>query len=283
MNGNNFIYLDGNFFSSDVPLFLYNNRAFRYGDGFFETIRVVNKKICFVDAHMQRIKRAILLMGYEYPVILKDEFLSDEISKLLEKNNINGDARVRVTFFRKEGGYYTPLTNDASLLIEADSLSEDGYQLNIKGLIVDIFSDYKKPKNALSSIKTANSLIHVLAGVYKIKKQLDDCIIANDTGNIIEAINSNIFAVKNGVLYTPPIEEGCVNGIMREQILRIAKQNRISVYEVELKMNTLLNSDEVFFTNAIQGVQWVGGYKAKRYYNTTAKFFVEKLNQLVSD
>ena len=121
-----------------------------------------------------------------------------------------------------------------------------------------------------------------MAGIFKNQKQLDDCILLNDQSHIIESINSNIFAVKNGVLYTPPIIDGCVDGVMRKKIIEIAQANRIAVYEISVMQNVLLGADELFLTNAIHGIRWVVAYKQKRYFNNTSKRLIEKLNELVA-
>jgi branched-chain amino acid aminotransferase len=131
----------------------------------------------------------------------------------------------------------------------------------------------------LYGIKSNNALLYILAGVHRMQNNLDECIILNQNFSITEAISYNIFAVKNRVLYTPPLDEGCLDGIMRQHIIEISKQNRIAVYEVPLAMNVLLNSDEIFLTNVINGIRWVGAYKAKRYFNTIACLLNEKLNE----
>jgi branched-chain amino acid aminotransferase len=154
--------------------------------------------------------------------------------------------------------------------------------LNQKGLIVDLFVDFKKSPSPLASIKSANSAIYVMAGVYKTQHQLDDCVLLNDRSQIIESISSNIFAVKNGVLYTPPVSDGCVNGVMRRKVIEIAQANKIAVYENSITQSVLLGADELFLTNTIKGIQWVVAYKQKRYFNNTSKKLVEKLNELVA-
>ena len=94
------------------------------------------------------------------------------------------------------------------------------------------------------------------------------------------AISANVFVVKNGALYTPALTEACVDGIMRKQIFRLASASKILTFESPLTVNSLMNADEVFLTNAINGLQWAGQYKSKFYTNRMAAFFVEKLNQL---
>jgi branched-chain amino acid aminotransferase len=125
-------------------------------------------------------------------------------------------------------------------------------------------------------------MVYVVAGIYKNERALDDCILVNDKGSITEAISSNIFAVKNGVLYTSPVADGCVDGVMRKKIIEIAETSRIAVYELSIMQSVLLGADELFLTNAVNGIRWVVAYKQKRYFNNTSKKFTEKLNELIA-
>ena len=132
----------------------------------------------------------------------------------------------------------------------------------------------------MANIKTGNALLYVMAGLAKQSMKLDDCFILNENGTICESVNSNIFLVKNGTIYTPSLSDGCVAGIMRKQIMTLATQHKILVFETYFTDYTLSNADEVFLSNSISGVQWVGQYKQKYYTNKMAVFFNEKLNQL---
>jgi branched-chain amino acid aminotransferase len=194
---------------------------------------------------------------------------------------VTSDGRVRLTVYRNEGGLYAPSDNKVSYVVEVYPVEEKGYVLNTKGYTVDLFTEFKKAQNSLSSIKSANSAIYVMAGIYKTQQQFDECLLLNDKHHIIEGISSNVFAVKNGVLYTPPVSDGCVNGVMRKKIIEIAQANKIAVYEISVMQNVLLGADELFLTNTINGIRWVVAYKQKRYFNTTSKKITEKLNELV--
>jgi len=279
----NYINHNGVFIESDKPALTVNNRSFRYGDALFETIRFSNNKALFLKEHIQRLKTGMTVLKMNFDSNFCDQFLNNIIKELAQKNNIQSDARIRLTIYRNDGGFYAPSNNSCSYLLEMYPLDEKGYQLNVKGYTVDLFTDFKKPQNSLSSIKSANSSIYVMAGIYKTEKQLDECILTNDKSHIIEAISSNIFAVKNGVLYTPPVNDGCVDGVMRKKIIEIAQANKIAVYEISVMQNVLLGADELFLTNTIQGVRWVVAYKQKRYFNTTSKKLVEKLNELIAN
>ncbi len=271
---------NGHVISLYEPAISFSNRAFRYGDSLFESIRYTNGKIMFLSDHVKRIKLSMTTLRMNVPAEFTTGNIEQLIIHLLVQNNIKKEARIRLTVFRNEGGFYTPDTNDISFLIESEALETDGYTLNQKGLWVDIYTEIKKQINKISNIKTGNALLYVMAGITKTSLKLDDCLLVNDNGNIIESISSNIFVVKNGTLYTSPITDGCIDGVMRKQILDIAAQNKILTFEQTLTVHTLTNGDEVFLTNAIKGIQWVGQFKNKFYTNQKSVFFTEKLNEL---
>ncbi len=275
-----FINNNGTLISADEPVVKASNRSFRYGDALFESIRITNFNPQFLTEHLARLYNGMKVLKMETNPLFSETFFEHAILELAQKNSITSDGRVRLVVYRNEGGYYAPDTNSVSYLIEATTMEDVGYVLNQKGYTVDLFNDFKKQQNALSSIKSANSLVYVLAGIAKHQLQLDDCIILNDQSHIIETISSNIFAVKNGVLYTPPVSDGCVDGVMRKKIIEIAAVNKIAVYEISVMQNVLLGADELFLTNSINGIRWVVAYKQKRYFNNTSKKLIEKLNQL---
>jgi branched-chain amino acid aminotransferase len=277
-----FINHNGVLIPSDQPSVSHTNRAFRYGDALFETIRIVKGKPVFLHEHVNRLIDGLRVMKMQTPINLNTEIMQRLISDLCTKNGIGADGRVRFSVYRNNGGFYTPTDNQVSFLLEVYPMQDEGYSLNQKGLIIDLFVDFKKQVSPLASIKSANSAIYVMAGVYKTQHQLDDCVLVNDKSQIIESISSNIFAVKNGVLYTPPVSDGCVNGVMRKKVIEIAQANKIAVYENSITQSVLLGADELFLTNTIKGIQWVVAYKQKRYFNNTAKKLVDKLNELVA-
>ncbi len=277
-----YINNNGTIIPADEPVVKANNRSFRYGDALFETIRITYNRPQFLSEHLKRLFNGMKVLKMEINGKFTEAFFEKAIMELAAKNSVGSDGRVRLTIYRNEGGFYAPDTNSVSYIIEATPMEERGYVLNTKGYTIDLFNDFKKQQNALSSIKSANSLVYVLAGIAKHQSQLDDCIILNDKSHIIETISSNIFAVKNGVLYTPPVSDGCVDGVMRKKIIEIATANKIAVYEISVMQNVLLGADELFLTNSFNGIRWVVAYKQKRYFNNTSKKLIEKLNQLTS-
>lgn len=277
MPNTNCIY-NGHLISLYEPAISFANRAFRYGDSLFETIRFSKGKVMFLADHIQRIKLSMTVLRMNVPGEFNTINIQSLILHLIEQNDIDSDARIRLTVFRNDGGYYTPDTNDISFLIEAEVLETKGYIINQKGLWVDVYAEIKKPISKIANLKTGSALIYVMAGLTKKSLKLDDCLLINDNGHIIESISSNIFVVKNGSLYTSPLSDGCIDGVMRKQILAIASANRILTFEQSLTLNTLMTGDEVFFTNAIKGIQWVGQFKNVFYTNRQAIFLNEQLN-----
>jgi branched-chain amino acid aminotransferase len=271
---------NGHVISLYEPAISFTNRAFRYGDSLFESIRFTNGKIMFLADHVKRIKLSMTILRMNVPAEFTSANIEHLILNLIEKNNLKKEARIRLTVFRNDGGFYTPDTNDISFLIEAETIETTGYTLNQKGLWVDIYAEIKKQISKISTLKTGSALMYVMAGITKKSLKLDDCLLVNENGHIIESINANIFVIKNGTLYTSPITDGCIDGVMRKQILAIAAQNKILVFEQSLTVHTLTDGDEVFLTNAIKGIQWIGQFKNKFYTNQKSVFFTEKLNEL---
>lgn len=276
MHKERYCILNGHLISIYEPTVSFSNRAFRYGDALFESIRVCNNKVMFLKEHLTRLKLGMTVLRMNLPAEFTSENLSEFILQLLKHNTDAPYARIRVTVFRNGGGYYTPETNDISFLIESSEL-EGPYVLNKKGLWVDIYADIKKSINKLSNIKSANSLLYVMAGIAKQSMKLDECLLINENGTICEGISSNVFVVKNGTLFTAPLTEGCVAGVMRKQVMHLATENKILTFESPITMYTLLNGDEIFLTNSIQGIQWVGQCKDRFYTNKMSQFFHEKL------
>lgn len=267
--------------SEASAVIMINNRSFRYGDSLFESIRIANHRPQFLKEHLKRLLTGMQVLKMQPHPLLHESFLEAAILELAQKNNIGPGGRVRLTVYRNDGGLYTPESNEVSYFIEVDALEEETYLLNAKGYTIDLFSEFKKQLNVLSNIKSANSILYVLASINRKQLGLDECLLLNEKHCIIEAISSNIFAVKNGVLYTPPVGDGCVDGVMRKKIIEIAQANRIAVYEISIMQNVLLGADELFLTNAIHGIRWIVAYKQKRYFNNTSKKLIDKLNEVI--
>jgi len=277
MKRGNYILLNGEYHDSGMP-FLSDNRSFNYGDSIFETIRIINGTPYNLNNHIERMIEGALVIGMEIPAHFTSEYFYNQIITLCQKNSVIAGGKARLTLFRSGEGTYFPENNKASFLLSVDVLPNNLFTLNQEGKSLAIYRDMKKERNILSKYKTGNALLYVMAANYARQNEFDDCFVLNQNGKIIETISSNIFVVSNGVLYTPPLDDGCVGGTMRMNVINMALENGITVYESSLSPQNLLAADEIILTNAVKGVQWVGSYQNKRYFNTTSKKILELIN-----
>jgi branched-subunit amino acid aminotransferase/4-amino-4-deoxychorismate lyase len=255
------------------------SRAYLYGDGVFESIRVFNGQIINLENHIVRILEGAQAIKIRIPSFYTVDFFKSKIEELLFKSRIQKGGRIRLSIDRMSGGNYIPDTDESVFFLEVYPLESNDFELNSKGFEVDIYMDQKKQKGKLANFKTKNGLIYVMAGIAAREKSINEMLIQNDTNGIIESSNSNLFVVSNGVLYTPGLDEGCLAGTMRMQVINLAIANGVKVYECNILPQNLLAADEVFLTNAIRGITWVVGYRTKRYFNNNARKFVALLNE----
>lgn len=273
-----FIVLNEKFYLESEAVILHHNRAFRYGDALFETIRCLGTQPCFMEVHFERLVKGMKVLKMEVPNNFH-QTISTTVKKLLNKNRIFKGARIRLTVFRDDGGLYTPENNNISWLMESDSLENEKFSLEAKGLAVDIYDDIHKPINSLSNIKTTSALIYVLAGIYRKENKLDESLILNQYGRVAESLSSNIFIVKEKTIITPPLSEGCIEGTMRRTIIDLAPGSGYDIVEKGVLEKNLVEAEEVFLTNAIQGIKWVLAYKDRRYFNFASRKLIAALNE----
>lgn len=274
-----YVNKNGQILANDGASIEAGNRSYLYGDGIFESIRIIDGKAINMDNHMQRIRSGAKALKLLLPDFMDAAFLQAKIAELLQLSGITKGGKCRISIDRTHGGTYFPESNEISYFIEVYPYANNYFDLNTKGLEIDIYRDLKKQKNFLSNYKTKNGLIYVMAAISAHENKLDDYLISNENGVILESSNSNIFVVSNGVLYTPGLDEGCIAGTMRMQVINLALENKYKVYECNILPQNLLSADEIFLTNAVRGITWVGGYKTKRYFNATAR----KLEALLND
>lgn len=275
------INFNGTLQDSDLQLTV-SNRSFRYGDGVFETLKVVNGKILFFEDHYFRLMASMRIIRMQIPMSFTLEFLEKEILKLLIFHQIENSARVRFTVFRNPGGFYLPTDNTVSYVIEASSIQSELYQFAKSTFEVDLYKDFSIPKQLLSTLKTANKLINITASIFAKENYLDGALLINEDKNVIEAANGNLFMIIGNKLITPPISEGCLNGIMRKQIIALAKQmNTLEVLETPISPFDLQKADELFVTNVVVGIQPITKYRKKEFGFVFAEKLLERLNTLI--
>lgn len=269
---------NGTILSSDAPTIHAGNRGHLYGDGVFESIRLMDGRPLNIQNHITRMIQGARVLKMIIPSFYTAGFFEEKILELINKSGLSGGGRCRLSLDRKTGGAYLPESNDCTFYIEVYPYLVSHYELNAKGLEIDIYRDIKLHKNFLSNFKTKTGIPYVMASISANEQGLDDLLLTNDKGNILESGSYNVFIVSNGVLYTPSLDEGCIAGTMRMQIINLALINNIKIYECNILPQNLLSADEVFLTNAIRGINWVGGFRTKRYQNNMSRRLVVLLN-----
>lgn len=277
-----FVNLNGDIISEKLCGLSIHNRAFKYGDSLFETIKIINGKAVFAEDHFSRLTKGMTEMRYEFPPFWELTYFKMEMNKVIQKNNIRKGGRLRFTVFRKGEGYYIPESNEVGYVVEAAGSAENGFSLNEKGIKIGLYSEIKILPNKFSAYKTNNCLLYTDAGMWARENDFEDVLLLNDKGNIVEAVSSNIFLLVDGFLYTPSIKEGPKAGIMRKKVIQLAKKTNLPVIETAVSTAVLNNAEEVFLTNAIKGVQWVSGFSKKRYFHKLSGKLVQMLNEVTS-
>ena len=275
------INFNGTIISEDATV-LTKNRAFLYGDAVFETVKIINNKILFLEDHYFRLMSAMRVVRMEIPMNFTMEFLEEQILSIVENNQVIDSARARITVYRNDGGYYLPQNNTVSYLIHAVGLENKAYTIEKKRYEVDLYKDFYITKQLLSSVKTTNKIINITGSIYANENGLDNCLLLNDSKNVVEALQGNIFMLQGNKLITPPISEGGLNGVMRRQILGLAKKiENIEVVEGVISPFDLQKADELFITNVIKGIQPITQYRKKQFSTNMAEKLGVKLNEMI--
>ena len=261
---------------------LHNNRAFLYGDGVFETVKIINNTILFLEDHYFRLMSSMRILRMEIPMNFTMEYFEEQIKLVTNANDYSDAIRARITIYRDPGGYYLPETNAISFLIHSVPLENKMYAMNSDAYEVDLYKDIYVSKQLLSTLKTTNKIINITASIYAKENDLQNCLLLNENKNVVEAIQGNIFMLMDNKLITPPVSEGCLNGIMRKQIIALAKKiDKIEVFEEPISPFDLQKADELFITNVIKGIQPITKYRKKEYKTAFSQKVLNLLNESI--
>lgn len=234
----------------------------------------------FWEDHYFRLMASMRILRMEIPLGFSPEFLAEEIQHLIKINNLEDKAlRVKINIHRKEGGLYLPEDREVGYLISLKPISDSFYLLKNEAYEVELYKDYFQASGLLSTLKTNNRSLNVLASIFAEENAYDNCLLINEKKNIIEAVNGNIFVVKGNTIKTPPLAEGCIQGIIRKKLIEIInKAEEYTLDESPVSPFELQKSDEMFITNVIVGIQPITKYRKKTYTGNVAKQLLAKLN-----
>ncbi|MGI9532574.1 aminotransferase class IV [Lutimonas sp.] len=266
---------NGNIIKSEEIQLDQQNRAFKYGDGIFDTLKFESGQINFVEDHYFRLMSSMRMLRMKIPMDFTLEYYIKQIKLTLMANDLNDSGRIRVDVFRKSGGLYTPETNEIEYVIQVGEI-RDRDQNSIE---IELFKDFPLASGLLSTIKTNNRIINVLGSVFAKENNYQNCMLLNEKKELVEALNANVFLIKGNDVLTPSLETGCINGIIRKKLIEMLKKHdTFTIQETKISPFDLLKVDEVFLTNSINEIQSVATYRKKSY----AKVKTAMIEQLFS-
>lgn len=281
------VNFNGKLQSNTELLISSNNRGLNYGDAVFETLRVSAGKIFFWEDHYFRLMASMRILRMEIPMNFTLEFLEEEVHRTIESisqlptNKTSGTnaIRVKILIWRKAGGKYSPRTNDIQYLISCEILESSFYTLNESFYEVELFKDHFVTSGLLSTLKSNNKIINVLGSIFARENEYHNCFLLNENKQLVEVLNGNVFLVNGSTLKTPPLADGCLNGILRKQLIEIC--TKLPEYTIEVASVSpfeLQKADEIFITNVIVGIQPISKYRKKEYASLVAKDLLARLN-----
>ena len=251
------------------------NQSFRYGDGCFETMKMINGGLILQQYHFDRLYGSLDQLKIKIPTNFNSRNLQDQIVQLAQKNGHENFARIRLTIYR-EGESFAKMSNLGGYIIQTIKGEGSSKHYNAKGLRLGIYKDAKKSCDNFSPIKSNNYLPYVMAKIWATENNLDDALVCNSFGRVADSTIANIFIVENGIIKTPPITEGCINGVMRKYLLHCFSKEGLPYKEEALTIEQTLNAAEVFLTNAIRGISWVEKIDKSGYTNNLSALLYKK-------
>lgn len=277
-----FICYNGEYISEKEFSIASNNRGFYFGDSLFESMHAHSTEIPLFNLHFDRLIQGMEVLGYEQPPTFTSTLIKSSIVKLLNRNKQFKSTRIRLTVFRNPGGLYLPTNNSISYLIQATALDFERLAHKLPSMIVDVFPNQIKCAGEISPFKTGNALLYVMAARYAKLNRLHDCILINQHGRYVELSSSNLFGLKGDILVTPPLQEGCVAGVMRNFIInRLAPSMGLKTELRPITQKDFLEFDEAFSTNAVSGIRNIVGIGTKRFYSTRYRKLQSQLDELL--
>jgi len=247
-----------------------NNRSFRYGDGCFETMKVVAGRICLADFHLERLFRSLSTLQCTVPPSLTPQHLRRQVEELVRANGQEALSRVRLVVHRGDGGLYDLETQETNYIIQSWPAKDESNSFNTSGLKLDIFPDARVTADRFSALKSNNYLRQAMGARYVSNHQLDDCILTNCFDRVVDTTIANIFIVSGNLIKTPPLSEGPVAGVMRRFLLEGMEGQSMQCLESAISIEELFDASEVFVTNAMVGIRWVKAIGNKEFDNSVS-------------
>ena len=263
----NYCNWNGKIVPEGTPIISADNRGLRYGDGLFETIKIMNSCLVMPDEHFARLWNGMQRLQFDIPKHFSPDIMEEQVIALAKKNGHADAARVRLSIIRGDGGLYDAKNHFPHYIIQTWALPEGNGEWNSNGLVAGIYTEATKSCDSISNLKHNNYLPYVLAALYAKKEKWNDAIILNSQQTVCDSTIANIFTVKDEIICTPALSQGCVAGVMRHALIQFLKKSGWQITEKAITVDELSLAEEVFFTNSMYNIRWVKQINESTYSN----------------
>lgn len=248
-----YISLNGKLIKNDELLISPKGEGFNYGYGLFETLKIVDGNICFMEEHFNRLKKscAELNLKFEYDLCIIQEYANNLVSSCGMSS-----GSIKILYAKDKDKYNLLMTTN-----------ENKYTLEKykKGFSICIASSKRNPYSKLTYIKSNNYLENILEKTIANKKGYDETVFLNTNDNISEGSYTNVFFIKDNIIYTPSISCGILPGIMRDKVIDLINKLSIKIEIGKFKIDDMFKADEIFITNSLMEIMPVWKLENKKF------------------
>jgi branched-chain amino acid aminotransferase len=259
------ININGNLYKDTDAAVPHDSRAVRFGFGLFETMLMIDGVIQLKELHWDRLFSGIEQLQLVMPALMTREWMEAEVLKTVRKNRLEKLCRIRFQVYAGRGGLFDGQSPWTEFIIECQPVDAALTQLNENGLTMIIAEGLAKSPDSIANLKSTNAMIYAMAARQATAKKVDNAILLNTHGNVIETTLANIYCVHGDTIYTPPLSEGCIAGVMRRYIMQQLPAKGLNIVERPFTLDFLKTADAVFTTNAIRRLKWVGNIEGTQY------------------
>ncbi len=266
---------------ADTADFLeHSNRGFRWGDALFEEVRVIDGRPVFWEAHYFKLMASMRILRMEIPASFTMEYLEEQLVRTVKANALETlTALVRISVFRLGGAVLSAIDEKVGFIMDGAPMSNPFYQIQDAPYEVEIFKDYYLNADMLSNLDTTDKLLQVIASVYATENGYQDCLLVNGNKQVVATIYGNLFLLSGTTLKTPPLQDGCTNGVIRKEVIEIVEHSgEFEMAEASISPFELQKADELFVVNVKEGIIPITKYRKKEYDSQAAKALIGKLN-----